>query len=269
MRTRKGVPYGPHGERNSLDLYLPDDATAPRPLVVLIHGGGWIGGSPDAYAWMGEPLVRSGFVAASITYRFWPDWPCPAALDDVSRAVRWLRRNAAPYGIDPTRVGALGGSAGAHLASYLGVARERAEPDPELAAYSARVQCVVDCYGPVDLVAMMDCASASLVGGFLGKPLTPETEADYRAASPLFQIAGPPPPFLIVHGEADIGEHEGQVPIGQSIAFHAALQAAGGDSTLLRLPNAPHGFSGDPGNEYTQAMWAAALPFLCKHLSAS
>ena len=269
MKLHKGVSYGPHGERNTLDLYLPEEAGTPRSLVVLIHGGGWCGGGPEAYAWMGEPLVAHGFAAASVTYRFWPEWPCPAALDDVSRAVRWLRKHAAEYGFDAARFGALGGSAGAHLACYLGVAADRPEPDAELAAYSTRVQCVIDCYAPTDLVTMMECASAPLVEGFLGKPLTPQTEADYRAASPYHTLAGAPPPFLIVHGEADTGESLGQVPIGQSVAFHAKLREAGAEATLLRLPDAPHGFSGDPGSEHTQKMWAAALPFLETHLGGS
>jgi acetyl esterase/lipase len=266
VRELRDLAYGPHGERNLLDLYLPDESASPRPLVVCIHGGGWAGGGKEAYEWMGRSLAGHGFAAASITYRFWPQWLCPAAMDDAQRAVRWLRRHAAQYRLDPARVGAIGGSAGAHLAAYLGLTETRDNTDPELAAYPSRVQCVVDCYGPVDFVAMMNSASAPIVEGFIGKPLTPATEAEYRQASPFHLVPRDLPPFLIVHGALDTGESMGDVPIGVSAAFHEKLRQAGGDSAFIRLETAPHGFSGDPESEHTQRMWAAAVPFLEKHL---
>jgi len=268
MEVVTDVPYGLHGERNLLDLYLPDESSSPRPLVICIHGGGWSGGGKEAYAWMGESLVSNGFAAASVTYRFWPQWLCPAAIDDAKRAVRWLRASAARFGLDPARFGAIGGSAGGHLASHLGLTNGGEESAPELAAYPSRVQCVVDCYGPVDLVYMMRSASAPIVEGFMGVPLTPATEPAYRQASPFFLIRPGPPPFLILHGTRDDGTQPGDVPVEISVAFHEKLREVGGDSTLLLLEGAPHGFCGDPASEHTQRMWAAALTFFGRHLRA-
>ena len=73
------------------------------------------GGDKRVYAWLADGLARRGYAAASVTYRFAPAARAPAQMDDVQRAVRWLRKNAQEYGVDPERVGAIGGSAGGHL----------------------------------------------------------------------------------------------------------------------------------------------------------
>jgi acetyl esterase/lipase len=264
IKVMEDVSYGPDA-RNVMDFYLPESGPTPRPLVICIHGGGWAGGDKKGYAWLGEALARQGFAAVSITYRFAPAWHAPAQVDDVQRAVRWLRKNAAQYGLDPERFGAIGGSAGGHLASYLALTDTRDNSDAALAAYSSRVQCVVDCYGPVDLVGMMRSASAPIVQGFIGKPLE-GNEEDYRKASPVSYVKKNPPPFLIVHGTKDIGTLRGQVPIEQSLDFHEKLRQAGGEATLLKLEGAGHGFTGNGSNKYAQETLAAALEFFTEHL---
>jgi acetyl esterase/lipase len=260
------VSYGPHGVRNLMDIYVPAaEAKAPRPLVVIIHGGGWAGGDKKSHAYMGDALARKGFVAASITYRFAPANRAPAQMDDAQRAVRWLRHHAKEYNLDPERVGAIGASAGGHLTSYIALAETRDNSDAELAKYSSKVQCAVDCYGPVDLVGMMKSASAPIVEGFLCKPLAGNEEA-YRAASATSQVKQNPPPFLIVHGTKDVGEKRGQVPIEQSIDFAEQLKKAGGDVTLLKLEGAGHGFTGGGRNKYAVQTLEAAAEFFAKHL---
>jgi acetyl esterase/lipase len=265
IKVVQDVSYGPDA-RNVMDFYLPESGPTPRPLVICIHGGGWAGGNKRVYAWLGEALARRGFAAVSITYRFAPTWHAPAQLDDVQRAVRWLRKNAARYGLDPQRFGALGGSAGGHLASYLALAETRDNSDAALAGYSSRVQCVVDCYGPVDLVGMMRSASAPIVQGFIGKPLA-GNEEDYRQASAVSYVQKNPPPFLIVHGTKDVGTSRGQVPIEQSLDFQEKLRQAGGEATLLKLEGAGHGFTGNGSNKYAQETLTAALEFFTKHLT--
>ena len=74
------LAYGPHGERNMLDLYVPHESAPPHPVVVCIHGGGWANGSRNAYGWLVAPLAARGMAAALMTYRFAPDWRCPAGL---------------------------------------------------------------------------------------------------------------------------------------------------------------------------------------------
>ena len=265
VRIVSDVSYGPDA-RNVMDLYLPESGPTPRPLIVCIHGGGWAGGDKRVYGWLADALARRGYAAASVTYRFAPASRAPAQMDDVQRAVRFLRRNAEKYGVDPERFGAIGGSAGGHLASYLALADTRDNTDADLAAYSSRVQCAVDCYGPVDLEAMMKSASAPIVQGFIGKPLEGNEEA-YRNASPHFLVKENPPPFLIIHGALDVGTARGQVPMAQSEKFHEKLARAGGDATLLTLDGAGHGFTGNGNNPHARAALAAAARFFDKHLT--
>lgn len=265
VRVIRDVSYGPHGARNLMDFYLPEAGPTPRPLVICIHGGGWAGGDKRGYAALGELLARRGFAAVSLTYRFAPAWRAPTQMDDVQRAVRWLRRNAAEYGLDPKRFGAIGGSAGGHLASYLGLTETRDNSDAELSDYSSRVQCVVDCYGPVDLVAMMDSASAPIVQGFIGKPLA-GNEEDYRRASPITYVARGAPPFLILHGTRDVGTSRGQVPMEQSVGLHEKLREAGAESTLIKVEGAGHGFNFGGANPEIQKALTAVLDFFTRHL---
>ena len=263
MQAILDVAYGPHGERNLLDLYLPEAFCAPAPLVVCVHGGGRKGGSRDQFRWAAEGLTQSGFAVALATYRFWPAARCPAAMDDVQRAIRVLRRHSTRFGIDPARVAGMGQSAGAHLVSYAALTDARDDSDAELAAFSSRLQCVVDCCGPVDFPAMMASASAPIVEGFMGMPFTGAQE-EHRRASPHHLVSATPPPFLFVHGTEDTGEKPGQVPMAQSENFCARLKAAGGEATLVRLQGAGHGFVNDPAHR--AALWAAAGPFLRRHL---
>jgi acetyl esterase/lipase len=267
IRVLKDVSYGPYGERNLMDFYLPapTDVAVPHPVVICIHGGGWAGGGKGVYAALGQALAQKGFVAVSITYRFAPAWHSPTQMDDVERAVRWLRKNAKQYELDPQRFGAIGGSAGGHLASYLALTDTRDNGDPDLAGFSSKVQCAVDCYGPVDLVGMMNSASAPLVQSFLGKPLA-GNEEDYRKASPITYVSKNPPPFLIMHGTNDLGTARGQVPIEQSMAFAEKLKAAGGDATLIKVEGAGHGFPTGGQTQYGQQTLPPVIEFFTKHL---
>ena len=107
-----------------VDVYVPPAAKAsPKPLVLYIHGGGWVGGhTRQAGALANFPevlasLASEGFVVASLEYRLSGEAAFPAQIQDVRAAIRFLKANAAKYGIDPARVGLWGGSAGGHLAA--------------------------------------------------------------------------------------------------------------------------------------------------------
>src|SRR5256885_956012 len=102
------------GEQLGLDVYQPAKKGKSRPAVVVVHGGGWTQGDKALFAQQGNQLAERGFVAFSINYRLAPAHPYPAAVQDVEAAVAWVRKHAKAYGVDPKRVGALGGSAGGH-----------------------------------------------------------------------------------------------------------------------------------------------------------
>ena len=258
----------------ALDLYLPAGDT-PHPLLLYIHGGGWMEGSKDGCP--AEPFVQRGYAVACVDYRLARATPegCPAELSfpapvrDLRAAVRWLRQHAAEYGLDPDRFGAFGDSSGGHLAALLGVSH--GVPIPGEAANegaSDAVQAVADWFGPVDVtqgpVAFEDdpcttpwdtlvatyggeetpyfywtAAWGMFLGGSLADPAVLERAAQ---ASPLTYIDADDPPFLIVHGEAD-----DMVPPEQSERLATALQEAGVEVTLLRLPDVGHGFGSPDG----------------------
>jgi acetyl esterase/lipase len=215
-----------------LDVYEPAGRhAASSPAVVLIHGGGWTDLDKSTMRAMGQLLSRSGFVAFSLDYRLFKEgenrWP--AQLDDVQRAVRWIRGNATKYSVDPQRIGAFGHSAGAQLAALLGLEDTRDNSDPALAKYSSKVQAVVDVSGPADFTSERDSESAKFLTSFLGADYAKDPEI-WQAASPVFRVSKNAPPFLIVHGTQDQN-----VPISQAQELYEKLQAAGSPVFFVKV----------------------------------
>ena len=248
------VPYEtlPGFRPMTLDLFLPPkrfDQKSPRPVIIYIHGGGWIGGGPRrSGAFSDWPKVLAamaarGYVVASVSYRFAAEAPFPAAIQDVKAAIRFLRANATLYHVDGSRFVTFGQSAGGHLASLAaltcGVA---ALAPPELAQSKAAnveiarahadgaetasdcVQGAVSWYGIYDFATMPKGTVANLspVDLFLHCKEGVCDPDVVRQASPLTYVSAKTPPMLILHGEKDR-----QVPVAQSLAFERALKAAG------------------------------------------
>ena len=153
VKALRDLPYVENGhERQKLDLYLPEKATGPLPVVVWIHGGGWQAGNKDHCRAL--PFVSKGFAAASINYRLSQHAKFPAQIDDCKAAIRWLRAHASQYQLDPNHIGVWGESAGGHLVALLGTTggKEFSPPGPN-AKQSDKVQAVCDWYGPTDFPA--------------------------------------------------------------------------------------------------------------------
>jgi acetyl esterase/lipase len=224
VTVHENVVYGSvNGTDLKLDVYEPADATAgPYPAVILIHGGGWISFDKSTMHGMGQFLGRSGYVAFSVDYRLFhgKDNLWPAQLDDVQRAVRWIRANAKKYDIDPQKIGAFGHSAGAQLAALLGMEDTRDNSDPALAKYSSRVQAVVDVSGPTDFTVEHDPEGVAFLTSFLGVAYDKAPEV-WQKASPALQAARGDAPFLIFHGTKDQ-----DVPMAQAQELYDKLHAA-------------------------------------------
>lgn len=224
-RVGENVPYAEvAGSQLRLDIYEPAEKGSDlRPAVVLIHGGAWTDLDKGTMRGMGQFLARAGFVGVSVDYRLFHGtenrWP--AQLDDVQRAVRWLRANSGKYGVNPDRIGAFGHSAGAQLAAFLGMEDTRDNSDAALAKYSSKVQAVVDVSGPTDFTTERDPAAVTFLTNFLGVDYEKGAEI-WRQASPAFQVAKQDAPFLIVHGTQD-----DNVPIAQAQELYDKLHAAG------------------------------------------
>lgn len=138
----KDVRYGPH-ERHLLDLYLAE-SEEPTPLVIMIHGGGFIGGDKEKIYGV-RAYLDDGLSVASVQYRLAPEHPHPAAFHDAARAVQFLRHNAARYNLDGARFATIGASAGGGLSLWLALHDDLAEPDADdpIDRQSTRVSCAV------------------------------------------------------------------------------------------------------------------------------
>jgi acetyl esterase/lipase len=261
-RIVRDLPYVPNATaRQRLDLFLPLQPGAPRPLVAWIHGGAWNSGSKDGCP--ARRLVPLGYAVASIEYRFSQDAPYPAQIEDCKAAIRWVRANAAAYGIDARRIGVWGGSAGGHLAALLGVTGHMSDFDtgPNLDQSSA-VQCVVDFFGPTDFLHYGQVPTerldgpASAAAQLIGGPISTHP-VQARRASPVYFVEKDAAPFMIFHGQRDP-----IVPLQQSQELNAALKKAGVESSLRVIAGGGHGGPGF-GTPENQAL---IIDFLDRHL---
>lgn len=236
------IPYNNDTlKKHLLDIYLPANAKGKIPLVVFIHGGGWIGN--DKYADMGymtntiNAMLESGFAIASIDYRFAQNAVFPAILQDCNKAVSFLYDNADKYGLDKSRIALMGFSAGGHLASLMGTSQNNKITDLYFpASYRPfKYKAVVDFYGPTDLTLLPGNEDEKSPEGILigAKPLERPDLA--KAASPISYIDKNDPPFLIFHGEKD-----NIVSNKQSKLFSAWLKYHGVKNELTIVKDAPH-----------------------------
>jgi acetyl esterase/lipase len=256
--SAKNLPYiNPPHETQELDIWAPMTTTypgqketvvPPRPLIVWIHGGGWIGGNKDHCP--AVALVKDGFVVASINYRLSSEAKFPAQIEDCKAAIRWLRAHAKNYNIDVNHVGVWGASAGGHLAALLGTSGDvkDLEGGGDNLDQSSRVQAVCDWYGPTDLLQFTRQAidaklpnaqhagdAESLLGRLFGG--APAQKADLaKSANPITYITKDDPPFLIMHGDQDQ-----VVPLAQSQLLLDALKAASIDVSFEVVKGRGHG----------------------------
>lgn len=231
----RDLSYGPHKERNNLDLYVPK-SEKPLPLVIWVHGGGWSMGSKDGGN-PAMPLLTKGFAVASTNYRLSQHAVFPAQIEDVKSAVRFLRANAKKYNLDPDRFGVWGASAGGHLVALLGTTGDDHEFDVDSnKGVSSKVQAVLDFFGPTDLAKLSPPQTknnpiTALLGGATG-----EKKELAAKANPITHVSKTDPPFLIVQGDADP-----LVPASQSEMLAEALKKAGVECELVILKGASHG----------------------------
>jgi len=236
------IPYNNDTlKKHLLDIYVPADAKGKVPLVVFIHGGGWIGN--DKYADMGympntvSAMLNNGMAVASIDYRFATQAVFPAILQDCNKAVSFLFDNADKYSLDKNNIALMGFSAGGHLASLLGTSQNNKVSNfyfPN--TYRPfRYKAVVDFYGPIDLVLLPGNEDEKSPEGILigAAPLSRPDLA--KAASPITYIDKNDPPFLIYHGEKD-----SIVSNKQSKLFSAWLNHYGVKNELTIVKDAPH-----------------------------
>ena len=260
----KDIEYtNPDDQHLQLNMARPKAGNGPFPAVVCIHGGGFRAGTRDGFNALCVQLAERGYVAVTVSYRLAPKYQFPAAVHDVKAAVRWLRANADKYQIDPDRIGTTGGSAGGHLAQFLGVTRgvEKFEGDGGNAAFSSGVKCVVNFYGPSDFTKSYDASvdAAEVLPLFLDGNLQ-EQRHRHIEASPLYWVTPDAAPTLCIHGTNDkYVAHE------QAVWLIDRLSASDIEAKLMTIEGGDHGF-GKSTPEVNAQIESARFEFFDKHL---
>ncbi|MFF4343055.1 alpha/beta hydrolase fold domain-containing protein [Kitasatospora sp. NPDC001540] len=229
----------------TVDLWLPESAPEPVPLVVFVHGGGWRTGrkddpGPRLREWEPGPFARfaqQGFAVACPQYRLSGEARYPAQSDDLAAALAWLHARAGELGLDTGRTVLWGESAGGHLAALAALS-------PPAAGTGATITGCVTWYAPTDLTHLGEDLSGigrpaaddsrSREALLLGGPPHRRQEAA-RAASPVSHASPAAPPFLLLHGTDD-----SLVPARQSVRLAEALREHGHRPELRLVPGANH-----------------------------
>ena len=280
MRVTKDVAYLAPDRAEKLDIYQPANpspAGTLAPALVWIHGGGWMGGTKnEARAQsIAADLVTAGYVVISVEYRLGAGaWPLN--LFDCKNAVRFLRANAAKYGVDPARIAVAGGSAGGHLALMVGLTTGVAGLEPEAAAtpypgVSSAVRAAINMYGITNLVSRGKAAAGGagpetiVLSGSTQKVFGASAPSDpvLRLASPVTHLAKTSVPLLTLHGRVDT-----TVSYAQAEELDRVAKERGASHELLLLEKAGHTFDLRSWNKrpLERDLRPVVLEFLAKSL---
>jgi acetyl esterase/lipase len=264
LEAHPGLVYARYGQREmQLDLWKPKTTSQPLPAILCIHGGGWYKGERSNMANLAQALAAKGFVTATISYRLSGEAKFPAAMQDCKAAVRFLRANAAKFGINAKAIGVTGLSAGGHLAALLTTSGGVKELEGEggHAEHSSAVQVGIAMGAQSDLESVR-------IGELSGKPDDPfyrtflgDSQAaipqTYALASPRHHLDKSDPPLLFLAGELDDASTHAD-------DARADLVKLGIPTGLTLIPQAPHAFLGQ--QKAFDTCVSGSVDFFAKHL---
>ena len=268
VETRPGLVIAERdGVTLQADAYLPVGLSVHRPAFVLLHGGAWVKGSRSSYARWGRFLAAHGYVGLASDYRLATNerTAYPEAIGDAFAAVEYLRTHSADLGVDPGRIGVMGGSAGGYLAAMLTLVGAGPGADP-----SDRPTVAVPMAGTFDMLARWDHdrvsrpADERTAQAFLGgSPFA--DRARWYEASPLYHASesnARGTRWLIAWGTED----DTTPPVQHSIPFARALEQAGALVRRVPIVGAPHYWymegEVDASNPFAELMGRRLLSFL-------
>jgi len=249
----------PKGETLQLDAFLVP-SSQPTPAMIYVHGGGFVSGDKGnistGFREIRDLLLKSGISVISINYRLAPKHPYPAAPNDVQAGIRYIKKHAQRFRVDPDRLALMGESAGGMLVSHAGAKYEAGN----------RVAAVVSFYGEHDFTLRVSedpCAMDGYTkkrpdGGcisngmadFLGfRELNPAGMATLEDATVVNHVHTTMPPYLLIHGTRDYG-----VPIEQAHSMHAAMQRVGAECQLVAIVGGGHGGWTEPHQQHYQTI---------------
>ncbi len=240
----RDVAYVPNGgPRNRLDVYAPSAGAGNAPVLLQVHGGGWVIGSKKEQALpLMNHMAAQGWVCVAANYRLSPKATFPDHLIDLKRAVAWIRSEIPGYGGDPNFIAVTGGSAGGHLSALLALTANDPEYQPGFEAVNTRIDAAVPFYGVYDFSNHYDLQATSGMNRFIGKYVLkkdPIQNADaFRRASPMHRMNPDAPPFFVIHGS-----HDSLASVEEARHFAQALQQVSKEPVCYaEIPGAQHAF---------------------------
>ncbi|MGH2728527.1 MAG: alpha/beta hydrolase, partial [Actinomycetota bacterium] len=238
----RNLPYGPVKRRNLLDVYRHKDHPEGAPVLLFVHGGAWTISNKDQ---QGKPIMlhfaSRGWVCFAPNYRMSPRWAWPAHIEDLKKAIAWIREHGAEYGADPNFILITGGSAGGHLTALAATSPNDPAFQQGFEDADTTLQAAVPHYGIYD---MTDRSSVNTRGRLrmlervvFKKKYKDDPDA-FVQASPIHRAGPDAPPFLIIHGR-----HDNLAPVGEARRFAAKLREVSGDPVVYaELPGTQHAF---------------------------
>lgn len=229
-------------KRHRLDVFRHPDTPPGAPVLLQIHGGGWIIGDKSQ---QGQPLMNllasHGWVCVAINYRLSPKATWPDHLVDCKRALAWVRTHIAEYGGDPDYVVATGGSAGGHLTAMIGLTANDPQYQPGFESVDTTVRAMVPFYGVYewdDPRSGNGEALTDILARYIVKRPYAEAPDLYRSASPVHRVHADAPPALIIHGD-----HDTLAPVEEARRFAAELRSVSRNPVVYaELLGAHHAF---------------------------
>jgi acetyl esterase/lipase len=244
VRRVHDIPYtdDTSDKRLRLDIYGPrEPAAAPLPVVVQIHGGGWVIGKKEE---QGLPLMTHlaarGWICVAPNYPLSPKATWPDHLVALKRAVAWTRANIADHGGDPSFIAVTGGSAGGHLSALLALTANDPSYQPGFEDADTSVQACVPFYGAYDLANVLDTkAGSQRLDYFLVRMVfKTDDRAVFETATPLLHVRPDAPPFCVIHGA-----HDSLAPVEEARELVRRLREVSKEPVVYaELPGAQHAF---------------------------
>ena len=221
---------------NRVDFYLPRNASAPTPVLMYMHGGGWVRGNKESNVLRLLPYLQMGWAVVNVQYRLGPVSLAPAAVEDCLCAVRWVIRNAEEYNFDVSRIVLTGHSAGGHLTLTTGMIPASAGLDRQCpGTEELRVAAMINWYGITDVGDLLEGPNMKPYAVEWMGSLPNRLDIAHRLSPMTYVREGLPPTFTI-HGDADPA-----VPYQHAVRFHAALDRAGVSNEFHTVPGGGHG----------------------------
>jgi acetyl esterase/lipase len=242
VERARNISFGPYGRKNKLDVYRHKDHPEGAPVLLFIHGGGWTISNKDQ---QGKPIMlhfaSRGWVCVAPNYRLSPRNTWPAHIEDVKRAIAWIREHGPEHGADPSFIVITGGSAGGHLAALAALTANDPEFQQGFEGADTTLQGAVPHYGIYDFVdgkSLTDWGTRRMIERLVIKKPFKTHREEFEKASPTYRVPPDAPPFFVIHGA-----HDSLAPVSGARRFVAKLrQVSRNPAVYAEMPGAQHAF---------------------------